>query len=89
MIEEIQHIQTTHTHIPLSGRELINRNILSLRAMTTPSLSAYLYSAREIAETYKRHNTRETGQLRIQQYFQPHIRNDKEQKIHDTITETP
>jgi hypothetical protein len=70
-INDILHIQTTYPDLSISDKELINRDIISLRAMTTSSLSAYLYGARTLVETIRQESKRETGQRGMQQYFQP------------------
>jgi hypothetical protein len=59
MINKILHIQTTYSHLPISRTALIKRNIISLRAMTTPALSAYLYGARELVEKFRQQGNRE------------------------------
>jgi hypothetical protein len=83
MIDEILHIQNTHTHLSLSDRELINRDIILLQAMTTSSLTAYLYGARTVVETARQH-PRVTGQQRIQKFFQPRQHKGNDQRNHDT-----
>jgi hypothetical protein len=55
MIDEIVHIQTTHSHLPASASALISRDITSLQAMTTSALTSYLYGAREVVEAYRHH----------------------------------
>jgi hypothetical protein len=72
MIDEIKHIQMAHAHLSASARALIRRDVISLRAMTTSSITAYLYGAKELVEEYRQNTINvETGQQRIQQFFQP------------------
>jgi hypothetical protein len=89
MIEEIIHIQTTHTHLPQSDRDLINRDRISLRAMTTSALAAYLYGAKELVEASRQYTPRETGQQRIQQFFQPRQHNGNNSSERNTVPYTP
>jgi hypothetical protein len=89
MIDEILHIQTTHPDISLSDKALINRDIISLRAMTTSALSAYLYGARTLVETIRHESNRETGQRSIQQYFLPYRTNGNNQTNTSAATDTP
>jgi hypothetical protein len=60
MIDELVHIQIIHQDLPISER-----------AMTTSALTTYLYGARKVVEASRRHRNRETGQQRIQKFFQP------------------
>jgi hypothetical protein len=55
MIEEILYIQSTHTDLPLTARQLISRNITSLRSMSTSSIPAYLYGAKLVAEAARKY----------------------------------
>jgi ribonuclease HI len=55
MIEEIIHIQSTHTDLPVTVRQLIARNTTSLRSMSTSSISAYLYGAKLVAEAARKY----------------------------------
>jgi hypothetical protein len=55
MINEILHIQANHLHLPLSARQLISRDVVSLRAMNTTSISTYLYGAKLLAEAARQY----------------------------------
>jgi hypothetical protein len=51
MIAEILHIETSLNFLPMLDRQLISRDQTSLRAMSTTSISSYLYGARMLAES--------------------------------------
>jgi citrate lyase beta subunit len=68
MLEEIQQIQETHTHLPLFARNLITRDIVSLRAMTTKSISAYLYGTKKVVEAARAHG-KDLNQRTLQQFI--------------------
>jgi hypothetical protein len=70
-INEILHIQNTHSHLPHSARDLINRDLQSLWAMNTSSISVYLYGARMLVEMACQQH-QDTGQHTLLQYFQHH-----------------
>jgi hypothetical protein len=89
MINEIKHIQETNTHLPASAKALINRDVISLRAMTTSSIAGYLYGAKELVEEYRQHSNVETGQQRIQQFFQPRQHKATDQSNREPRTEQP
>jgi hypothetical protein len=89
MINEIEHIQTTQPHLPASARALISRDITSLQAMTSSALTSYLYGAREVVEAYRHHRHRETGQQRIEQFFQPRRRNSNEPRNRAMASDIP
>jgi hypothetical protein len=55
MLEEIADIQQAHLHLPLFARNLISRDIVSLRAMSTTSIASYLYGARTVEEAARIH----------------------------------
>jgi hypothetical protein len=55
MIEERIDIQEVYTQLPLFARNLISHDTASLRAMSTKSISDYLYGARIVAEAARVH----------------------------------
>jgi hypothetical protein len=55
MIDEIRQIQQTNINLPLFARNLISRDAVSLRSMSTSSLSAYLYGTRMVVESIREH----------------------------------
>jgi hypothetical protein len=59
MIDEIRHMRSTITNLSIEDSDLINRDVASLRAMTTSSLPTYLYGARMLAESYRQENPEE------------------------------
>jgi hypothetical protein len=84
MIEEIVEIQKTHTHLPSFARNLISRDTVSLRAMSTNSISAYVYGARMVAEAARVHG-KDLDQRTLTQFFesrqqQPRVSNKKKKK---------
>jgi hypothetical protein len=50
MIDEVVHIQSTHTDLPLTAKQLKSRDQISLQSMSTALISAYLYGAKLVAE---------------------------------------
>jgi hypothetical protein len=68
MIDEIKQIQETNTNIPLFARNLISRDIVSLRSMSTPSLSAYLYGTRMVVASIRDRGL-DIDQKTLKQYF--------------------
>jgi hypothetical protein len=50
MIAEFLQIQTSLNFLPMLDRELISRDETSLIAMSTTSVSLYLYGARKLAD---------------------------------------
>jgi sugar phosphate permease len=73
MIQEIIHIQNTHSHLSMDARSLIDRDIKSLQAMTQSALTAYLYGAQMVVQAERNH-PEERGQPTIQTFFQPQTR---------------
>jgi hypothetical protein len=55
MLAEITDISQAHLHLPLFARNLISRDIVSLRDMSTTSIASYLYGARTVAEAERKH----------------------------------
>jgi hypothetical protein len=68
MIEEIKQIQETNVNLPLFARNLISRDIVLLRAMSTSSITAYLYGARTEAEAAHEHG-KDLNQRILKHYF--------------------
>jgi hypothetical protein len=68
MINDILHIQATHLDLPLAIGHLI-KGIASLQAMTTSSISTYLYGAQIVAEAARIHG-RNIDQQMITQFFE-------------------
>jgi hypothetical protein len=69
MIQEILYIQSTHTHLSMDERSLINRDINSLQGMNTSSITAYLYGAQMLVQSTK-NMVQETNQPTITSFFQ-------------------
>jgi hypothetical protein len=69
MIEEIIHIQSTHTDPPLAARQLISRNPTSLQSKSTSSISAYLYGAKLVAEAAQKYD-RNLDQQTLDKFIQ-------------------
>jgi hypothetical protein len=69
MINEILHIQTTQQNLPITVSHLISRDQASLRAMTTLSISTYLYGAQLLEEAARQHG-RHIGQQTITQMYE-------------------
>jgi hypothetical protein len=55
MLAEITDISQAHLRLPLFARNLISRDIVSLRAMSTTSIASYLYGARTVEEAAQKH----------------------------------
>jgi Reverse transcriptase (RNA-dependent DNA polymerase) len=77
LIEEIIFIRDQHQDIPLSTRDLINKDRSELVTMSVRSLSTYLYSQKLIVKAHRRHN-RNTSNNTITKYFttippEPHL----------------
>jgi hypothetical protein len=73
MIQEILSIQNTHKHLPMEARSLIDRDEKSLQGMKTSLITAYLYGAQMLAQSF-RDIQNDTRQRRIPTFFQPRIR---------------
>jgi hypothetical protein len=90
MINEILHIQATHPDLPIAISHLISREPASLQAMTTSSISAYLYGAQLVAEAAKQHGKNIEQQTITQMYEQIRQRhmaaNQREASIDTTDT---
>jgi hypothetical protein len=65
MIDEVLHIQSTHTDLPLTARQLISRDQISLRSMSTASISGYLYGAKLVAEAASKYGRKVDQQTLI------------------------
>lgn len=74
MIDEILDIQSSLRDVSIEDSELINRDAMSLRTMTTTSLSTYLYGAGMLAESYRRRTAQEINRPVITNFFQPRQR---------------
>jgi hypothetical protein len=60
MIDELLHIKSTHTDLPLTARDQI-----SLRSMSTASITGYLYGAKLVAEAASRYGRKVDQQTLI------------------------
>jgi hypothetical protein len=82
MIDEIVEIQNAHQHLPASALELISRDKAALQEMSTSSITSYLYGAKMLDESVKKHqNDQDT--VPISTFFQPRQRklNKKDAQI--------
>jgi hypothetical protein len=69
MIEEILHIQSTYTDLPLTASQLLSRTLTSLQSMSTSSISAYLYGAKLVAEAAQKYD-RNLDQKTLDKFIQ-------------------
>jgi hypothetical protein len=73
MIDKIVERQNAHQHLPASAWELISRDKAALQEMSTSSITSYLYGAKMLAESVKKHQN-EQDTVPISNFFQPQQR---------------
>jgi hypothetical protein len=87
MIQEILYIQNTRTHLPLEARSLLDRDEKSLQGMNTSSITAYLYGAQMLTQSF-RDIQDDSSQRRISTFFQPRLRISPTEVTHNGTSST-